>query len=109
MPLDEKSRQNLLCATFILAGLRFDRETIVTAFRKLNMSIEESTTYQGILEEGVIKGERKMILKLGSIKFGPPSDEFLSRLNSIFDTEQLELLGEKFLTCSNWEELFAGS
>lgn len=77
------------------------------------MLMEESTTYLGILEEGEktgeLKGERKMILKLGSLKFGPASHEILSRINAITLAEQLEPLGEKILSCSNWEELFAGS
>jgi hypothetical protein len=34
--------------------------------------VEDSTTYQYIIEQGELKGRRNMLLELGATKFGAP-------------------------------------
>jgi hypothetical protein len=69
----------------------------------------ESSTIQAFLEEGRIKGlaegARRFILRMGRIRFGEAGDAVVSRLDAISDLEQLELLGERLLIVSSWEQL----
>ena len=83
------------------------------------MLMEESTTYQAILEEGHIKGHtqgltqgrceglRSVILRQGTKRFGPPSALIAKDLQSQTDMGQLELLVERILDASCWDDLMA--
>jgi len=53
----------LLASAYVLCGLRYDRETITKAFGRLNMLLEDSTTYQSIIAEGIAKGMEKGMAK----------------------------------------------
>jgi len=82
--------------------------------------MEESSTIQAFIEEGRRKGleeglsegeareARKIILRQGRIRFGEAGDAVVSRLDAISDLEQLELLGERLLIVSSWDELLSG-
>ncbi len=83
--------------------------------------IEESSVYQDILQkgeilgraEGEIKGRaegeieatRKLLLRLGQRKFGPPSELNQDQLNALHDFDQLTKLTERILDISSWDEL----
>ena len=71
--------RSLLGSTFVLCGLRYSRGQVEDLYRNLSMTLEDSTTYQLILERGLSQGEtreaRAMILRLGAIRFGPPTPE----------------------------------
>ena len=87
------------------------------------MLMEESTTYQAILEEGHSKGLtqglsqglnqgrcdglRSVILRQGTKRFGPPSALIAKELQSQTDMGQLELLVERILDASGWDDLFS--
>ncbi|OWK36131.1 hypothetical protein FRUB_08694 [Fimbriiglobus ruber] len=75
--------------------------------------MEESATYQAILARGEARGEvkghlageRAMILRLGSKKFGSPSVAVAESLAAITDLARLEELGDRILDAAGWDEL----
>jgi len=100
----------------VMAGLRFPWELIKHCFGGIT-AMRESSTIQAFIEEGRRKGlqegleegeareARRIILRLGRIRFGEAGDAVLSRLEAISDLEQLELLGDRLLIVSSWDQL----
>jgi predicted transposase YdaD len=104
----------LRTATFVLLGLRYSAQVAEQLFRGVT-SMEESATYQAIVEKGVekgiVKGElreaKKFLLFLGSDRFGTPDASISAALDAITDVERLENMGRRLLTVTNWQELLA--
>jgi len=97
---------NLLTAAFILGGIRHDKAVMKRLLQGVR-SMRESTSYQLIVEEGELKGERRALLLLGSQQFGEPPPNVLAVLNSIENVRTLEALLAKVLDVSTWSELLA--
>jgi hypothetical protein len=80
--------------------------------------MEESVTYQAIIEKGIEKGIQKgipkgelreaqrLLLRLGRKRFGPPDAATITIIESLTDLERLEQLSERVLEVSGWQELF---
>jgi predicted transposase YdaD len=94
----------LLTAAFVLTGLRLSRDVTLQLFQGVR-AMRESTTYQYILEEGCIEEARKLILRLGRQRFGPPSETVTAVLSGMTDLERLERISDRLLVVSNWQEL----
>ena len=75
------------------------------------MSLEDSTTYQWILEQGVAKGKSlasRLLLAQGRKKFGSvPRAE--ATLQGITDSERLERIAERIFEATDWDDLLATS
>ena len=115
--------KSLFGSTFVLSGLRYNSEAIANLYRRLSMTLEDSTTYQMILSRGKELGEvqgrsigeksgaaneaRQIIRRLGTKRFGPISEFAESFLTSIGEVDQLERLADRLLDAKNWEELLA--
>jgi predicted transposase YdaD len=105
----------LFGATFVLSGLRYDRDRIVNIYRRLSMMLEDSTTYQWIMEQGEAKGEtrarlaeaRSLVLRLGTRRFGPPQVTAQAALAAVTDRERLERIAERIFEAANWDDLLA--
>jgi predicted transposase YdaD len=113
---------SLWVCTFVLMGLRYPRELTKHLLQGVQ-AMKESVTYQAILEEGeergIAKGEakgeakgnlneaRKLLLRLGTRRFGAPSANVKTAIEAIADLERLELLIERVLDIGGWEELLA--
>jgi hypothetical protein len=89
--------------------------------------MRESDTYMAIIEEGIEKGiamgiekgvgmgiekgrleeARKMILRIGHKRLGPPEEAVKSDLAGISSSERLELLLERVIEVASWRELLA--
>ena len=67
--------------------------------------MRESSTYQGILEEGRIEQTRKLVLQLGQRQFGPASADVVTAMQGIDDLERLERLHNGCSDVSSWQEL----
>jgi predicted transposase YdaD len=75
--------------------------------------MRESSTYQAVLDEGRAEGEargraegaRRVVLRLGTRRFGPPDRRTRAALQAIADVEQIEQLGDRVLDASSWAEL----
>ena len=88
------------------------------------MLMEDSTTYQYILEKGetigiakgesigiakgITQGERNLLMKLGGKRFGAPSEAIVAALRSISDPVRLERLSERILDAVSWDDLLGG-
>jgi predicted transposase YdaD len=113
--MDERLRQEaapalaakVQAATFILLGLRYPTELIDRLFREVT-TMEESGTYQLIVSRGRVQEARKLLLRLGRVKFGQPAGpEATAALEGMTDLERLEALSERLLQVSSWQELLA--
>ena len=109
----------LWASTYILSGMRLS-ETQVDLMKGLR-NMQESTTYQAILREGILKGrdegrdegrvegrvegETTLIVHLGTMRFGPPDSRFLASLQEIADFDRLKRIAARLLDAANWEEL----
>src|SRR5690606_6686173 len=78
--LDFNRRSNLLLKTEIFAGLRFESALIERVFEEVMMmfQIEESSTYQMILEKGEEKGRQKTLSEAQQ-RFGQRITEILRK------------------------------
>lgn len=109
---------DLWSATMILMGLRYHRDDVRQLLRGAR-GMRESSTYQMILEEGRVEGEirgraegqiieaRRIVLGLGTSKFGTPDAATLATLERLDNLDALHRLAAGLLQTSTWEELLA--
>ncbi len=93
----------LVTSAFVLSELRIKRHRAWSLFRGVK-GMHESDTYLAILDEGAIKEVRKLVLRLGQKRFGPPSEDVVTAVNGIEDLARLERMHEGILDVSNWQE-----
>jgi hypothetical protein len=123
-----KVTEELLSATFVLGGLRYNAQQLTDLYRRLNMTLEDSTTYQWIVQKGLQEGRQKglqegrqegrqegmqqgrsteaqhLLLRQGNKKFGPdPTAE--SRLRAVADIDRLERMADRMLDAASWDDL----
>jgi hypothetical protein len=70
--------------------------------------MQESDTYQAILDEGREAEAKRLILRYGQMLFGPPSEESTTQLTAI--TENLQRLDQMIdrifdRTATSWKDL----
>jgi predicted transposase YdaD len=103
---DRETRQNTAAYTEILAGLRFEKDLIRQLLSEDIM--QESVIYQDILQKGEQKGEQKEAFRFLNRqlnrRFGEIDSSVIERIR-ILSTEELEALGEEFLSFSNVSDL----
>lgn len=120
---EEKVAKSLLGSSYVLCGLRYNRDRIAELFRRLSMLMEDSTTYQEILEKGLSQGlsrgrdqgiaegkmeaKRELLLRLGTKRFGPPNSAVAQTILEIDNSNRLTLLNEKLLDAVSWDDLIA--
>jgi len=98
----------LWTATYLLMGLRYS-EDLANHVLEGVANMTQSATYQAILQEGRnegliegrnegrLTGERLLLIRLGTKRFGPPDAETLAAIEAIQDINRLESLGERIL------------
>ncbi len=94
----------LWTASYLLMGLRYPDELTEKLFEGVQ-AVRESTTYQKILRDGRAEGRteghieeaRRMLLRLGTKRFGTPEAAVLAALENIGDVGRLEDLGDRIL------------
>ena len=96
------ARQNTAACTEILAGLRFDKSFIRQLLSEDIM--QESVIYQDILQKGERLGRQQeafqFLNRQLNRRFGSIDPSIIERVRGL-STEQLELLGEDFLSFSD--------
>ena len=113
-----EERQHLWAATYLMMGLRFDAALIDTVMKGVQ-DMEESTTYQALLERGEKKGmetgvgkgriaeAREIVIRLGSKKFGSPTRTIRSKVEREADLSRLNAMIDQLLEAESWSELLA--
>jgi predicted transposase YdaD len=96
--------RRLLTATFVLMGLRLDRNQVHALFQGVRF-MRESDTYQAILDEGRMDSLQNTLLRQGRKRFGEPDDAVQQAVRAITDLEQLARLTEDLLDVATWQEL----
>lgn len=111
--------RSLLGSAFVLCGLRYTPSQIESLYRDLSMTLEDSTTYQLILNKGMRQGEARgeargraaeaqsLVLTLGTQRFGRPEAAVEAALRAISDRERLERIATRLLTATDWNELLS--
>ncbi|AFY84694.1 DUF4351 domain-containing protein [Oscillatoria acuminata] len=88
-------RQEIAACTQVLAGLRFNKDTIANFFREEIM--QESVIYQDILQKGLNQGKKQeaiaMIMRPITRRFGSLAPDIRERIDAL-TTAQLEDLNE---------------
>ena len=101
---DRETRKNTAAYTEILAGLRFEKNLIRQLLSEDIM--QESVIYQDILQKGEQKEAFRFLSRLLNRRFGEMDSSIIERIR-ILSTEQLEALGEEFLSFSDVSDLVA--
>lgn len=101
-----KCTSEVLTACDVLLGLRYNATDIARLFQGVR-GMEESTTYQAIMQKGAVRALRNAIVKMAERRFGPPSAAQQVELASIDDPERLSRIHDQILDASDWDELLA--
>ena len=100
----------LWAATDLLLGLRYDENVAQDLLRGVR-GMRESSTYQAILREGEEAGEvraaRRIILALGTDRFGAPDAASAATLERLHDPDVFDRLAINVHQTSSWNELLA--
>ncbi|MBI1916861.1 MAG: hypothetical protein HYS12_19310 [Planctomycetes bacterium] len=105
-PATVPKAKELWTATYVLMGLRYEREVIDRLLQGV-IEMEESVTYQGIIEKGQKKGARAALMLLGERHFGPAPAEVRAALEAIDDLERLKQLIVRVEDVNSWQELLS--
>ena len=95
-------------ATFVLSGLRADRNQLRTIFQGVR-AMRESDTYQAILDEGRAEGAQRLLLRQGRKKLGEPDEATRRAVTAISDLDRLDQLSDRLAEVSSWLELLQTS
>lgn len=122
--------EKLWTATYLLMGLCYSEELVSRLLEGVH-NMQESTTYQAILREGLkkgleegrvagraegraegrITGEQQVLIRQGTKRFGKPSAAILAAIEAVRDVERLEALCERIIDpdVRDWDNLLGAS
>ena len=126
----ETRAATLWTATYLLMGLRFTDQFAMHLLEGVQ-NMQESTTYQAILREGLSEGRnegliegrnegliegrvseaQRLLVMLGETRFGEADDAIRRSVESILDVERLERMTRRILDTSvqDWNGLLGTS
>jgi hypothetical protein len=67
--------------------------------------VEESTTYQYIIEQGEMKALRRMLLRQGASKLGAPTKKVKTAIQAAEDLKRLERMVMRLFTATSWNDV----
>jgi hypothetical protein len=94
----------LMTAAFVLTGLRVPKETLSDIYEGVKI-MHETSAYDAMVEEGIVKARIEVLLKLGRQRFGNPDPRTESALTAIDDVGRLERMIDVILTVKSWKAL----
>ena len=103
---DHETASHVLTSTFVLSGLRLNRERALDLFRRIR-AVEESTTYQYILEQGELKAVRRLVLRHGARKLGTPGKRVKEAIQELDNLPRLERILDAISSADSWNEALA--
>ena len=96
----------------IYLGLKFkgeENKTWIKALTRGVLSVKDSIIYQDILDEGrnegQARGQARMLLRLGTKRWGQPNDGEKVALEAIVDFERLDRMADQLDQVSSWDQL----
>lgn len=118
---DDSTKFSLLSSSYILCGLRYQPQEVADSYRRFAMLLEDSTTYQEILQkglekglekgrekgiaDGIIMGQARLLLQLAVEKFGSTASETERIfLDSISDPVSVEHARISLSKAQSWQE-----
>jgi predicted transposase YdaD len=108
--LDRQTSQanagKILTGAYVLTGLRLSRQEARQLFGRVR-AVQESTTYQAILEEGAVKELHNTLLRLGEERFGAAPVTLRNNLMSIEDLDRLRRFVDQMHRVKSWQKLLA--
>ena len=119
--------RDLIGSSFTLSGLRYNAPQMTDLYRSMDMTLEDSTTYQMLIEKGVaigvtrgvaqgvaqgeVQGRKSeavcMILRIGRKRFAVNPPDVEQRLKSVGDVERLERMADRILDAADWDDLLS--
>lgn len=123
--------KEVLGSTYVLCGLRYQEARLQQLFTRFSMTLEDSTTYQAILNKGITQGvtqgitqgrsegitvgqhdgrleeAKRLLVNLGTRRFGPPTSEQLAAIQTTAELDKLEHLFETAFTATDWASLLS--
>jgi hypothetical protein len=67
--------------------------------------VEESTTYQYIIEKGEMKVLRRLLLRKGATKLGAPTKKVKAAIQDLEDLPRLERMCGRLFTAASWNDI----
>ena len=103
---------DLWTATFVLVGLKYDWAFATVLLRGAREIMKQSSTYQGIIEEGVEIGraaaKQDDLILLGSKRIGrAPDVETVAAIRATTDLARLDAMLLRVLDADDWREVLA--
>jgi hypothetical protein len=71
--------------------------------------VEDSTTYQYIVEQGVLRGVRAILLEQGASRFGAPTENVKVAIQELEDLTRLRRMCLRLFTATSWNEVLETS
>jgi predicted transposase YdaD len=99
---DRETKQNTAAYTDILAGLKFKKDFIRQFLSEEVM--QDSVTYQDILQKGEQKGEERTIIRQLNRRFGQLDSSLMTKVKAL-SIEKLDELAEALLDFSEVDDL----
>jgi hypothetical protein len=103
--VDATLAKELFSSTFVLCGLRHDPAQVANLYRSLSMTLEDSTTYQLILNKGVAQEAQRLLLLMGGNRFGAAPEATEATLRGITDQARLERMAVRIFDATGWDDL----
>ena len=111
----DRVEQVLLGSAYILCGLRYSQTQIENLYRDLNMTLEDSTTYQHILNKGLTQGltqgrleeARRMVLRFAAKRLGSAPATTETAILAISDIDRLERMLDRAMDATGWDDVLA--
>ena len=97
----------VVTAAFILAGMHATPDVIRSVFQGV-VTMIESSAFQVIEDLAMERHMREVLLKQGTVKFGPPTDEQAAKLAGIDNLARLDRLAVRLLKVDSWDALLRG-
>lgn len=69
--------------------------------------LEDSSMFPWLENRAKLAEARKLILRQGQKRFGPPDEAVATAMRAIDDLERLERLSDRLLDVTSWSELLA--
>jgi hypothetical protein len=102
--------RELRLASFILLGLRYDKDVIRELYKGVK-EMKESSTYQYIFGEGKLEGKieatHDAILTFGEFRLGQADASVRAALSSVTDLDRLLRMQHRLPQVTDWNELLA--